>query len=35
MESSEIKSGTLVTLQDLHPSSPFFQDGASFRVTGK
>ncbi|OIV93555.1 hypothetical protein TanjilG_04787 [Lupinus angustifolius] len=31
----EIKSGALVTLQELHPSSPFFKQGASLRITGK
>ncbi|KAK8473748.1 hypothetical protein PHAVU_001G227200 [Phaseolus vulgaris] len=35
MASLEIKSGTLVSLQDLHPSSPFFKQGASLRITGK
>ncbi|KAL0006116.1 hypothetical protein SO802_013677 [Lithocarpus litseifolius] len=35
MESSAIKSGALVSLQDLHQSSPFFKQGASLRVTGK
>ncbi|KAH0994421.1 hypothetical protein GBA52_018285 [Prunus armeniaca] len=35
MASSEIKSGALVSLQDLHPSSPYFKQGASLRVTGK
>ncbi|CAN6724583.1 unnamed protein product [Malus baccata var. baccata] len=35
MASSEITSGALVTLQDLHPSSPYFKQGASLRVTGK
>lgn len=35
MASLEIKSGTLVSLQDLHPSLPFFKQGASLRVTGK
>ncbi|XP_057962757.1 CST complex subunit TEN1 [Malania oleifera] len=30
-----IKSGELVSLQDLHPSSPFFKQGASLRITGK
>ncbi|CAJ1868400.1 unnamed protein product [Sphenostylis stenocarpa] len=35
MASLEIKSGTLVSLEDLHPSSPFFKQGASVRVTGK
>ncbi|OVA02601.1 hypothetical protein BVC80_9091g108 [Macleaya cordata] len=34
MESTEIKHGILVTLQDLHPSSPLFQQGSSLRVTG-
>ncbi|KAK7397148.1 hypothetical protein VNO78_18315 [Psophocarpus tetragonolobus] len=35
MASLEIKSGTLVSLQDLHPSSPFFKQGASLRIVGK
>ncbi|KAB2621573.1 hypothetical protein D8674_023755 [Pyrus ussuriensis x Pyrus communis] len=35
MASSEITSGALVTLQDLHPSSPYFKQGASLRVTGR
>ncbi|RAL54278.1 unnamed protein product [Cuscuta campestris] len=35
MAASAIKSGTLVTLQELNPSSPFFKQGASLRVTGK
>ncbi|KAG7968432.1 hypothetical protein I3843_08G153800 [Carya illinoinensis] len=35
MASSAIKSGTLVSLQDIYPSSPFFKQGASLRVTGK
>ncbi|KAI5326361.1 hypothetical protein L3X38_035435 [Prunus dulcis] len=35
MASSEIKSGALVSLQDLHPSSPYFKQGASLRLTGK
>ncbi|CAN6581889.1 unnamed protein product [Malus baccata var. baccata] len=35
MASSEITSGALVTLQDLHPSSSYFKQGASLRVTGK
>ncbi|XP_068342302.1 CST complex subunit TEN1-like [Pyrus communis] len=35
MASAEIKSGALVTLQDLHPSSSYFKQGASLRVTGK
>ncbi|XP_021692746.2 CST complex subunit TEN1 isoform X2 [Hevea brasiliensis] len=30
-----IKSGELVTLKDLHPSSPLFKHGASLRVIGK
>ncbi|KAJ4835366.1 hypothetical protein Tsubulata_021299 [Turnera subulata] len=29
-----IKSGALVTLPELRPSSPFFNQGASLRVTG-
>ncbi|EXB56795.1 hypothetical protein L484_004102 [Morus notabilis] len=35
MASSEIKSGALVSLEDLHPNSPNFKQGASLRVTGK
>ncbi|XP_010245470.1 PREDICTED: CST complex subunit TEN1 isoform X1 [Nelumbo nucifera] len=35
MASSSIKPGILVSLQDLYPSSPFFKQGASLRVTGK
>ncbi|XP_012569507.1 CST complex subunit TEN1 [Cicer arietinum] len=35
MEPDEIKSGALVSLQDLCPSSPFFKQGASLRVVGK
>ncbi|KAF3454053.1 hypothetical protein FNV43_RR04500 [Rhamnella rubrinervis] len=35
MESSAVKSGALVSLQDLHPSSPYFKQGTSLRVTGK
>jgi len=35
MASLEIKSGALVSLQDLRPSSPFFKQGASLRITGK
>ncbi|GFQ05724.1 hypothetical protein PHJA_002716500 [Phtheirospermum japonicum] len=34
MSTSAIKSGALVTLQELNPSSPEFKQGASFRVTG-
>ncbi|XP_010528911.1 PREDICTED: CST complex subunit TEN1 [Tarenaya hassleriana] len=30
-----IESGALVTLQELCPSSPFFKEGASLRITGK
>ncbi|EEF49924.1 CST complex subunit TEN1 [Ricinus communis] len=30
-----IKHGELVTLLDLHPSSPFFKQGSSIRITGK
>ncbi|KAF9607465.1 hypothetical protein IFM89_036062 [Coptis chinensis] len=33
--SSAIKPGILVTLQDLHPTSPFLKNGASLRVVGK
>ncbi|XP_059647426.1 CST complex subunit TEN1 [Cornus florida] len=35
MASSTIKSGALVTLQELNSSSPHFKQGASLRVTGK
>ncbi|KAJ0013592.1 hypothetical protein Pint_19694 [Pistacia integerrima] len=35
MASSAIKSGALVTLPELNPSSQFFEEGASLRVTGK
>ncbi|KAF8401419.1 hypothetical protein HHK36_012358 [Tetracentron sinense] len=35
MASSAIKHGELVSLDDLHPSSAFFKQGASLRVTGK
>ncbi|XP_042480257.1 CST complex subunit TEN1 [Macadamia integrifolia] len=35
MASSAIKPGVLVSLQDLYPSSPFFKQGVSLRVTGK
>ncbi|XP_061371964.1 CST complex subunit TEN1 [Gastrolobium bilobum] len=35
MASFEIKSGALVSLQDLRPSSPFFKQGASLRIIGK
>ncbi|KAJ1417157.1 CST complex subunit Ten1, and plant type [Sesbania bispinosa] len=35
MASFEIKSGALVSLQDLCPSSPFFKQGASLRIIGK
>ncbi|KAJ4957162.1 hypothetical protein NE237_013945 [Protea cynaroides] len=35
MACSEIKPGILVSLQDLRPSSPFFKQGVSLRVTGK
>ncbi|KAK7284401.1 hypothetical protein RJT34_19146 [Clitoria ternatea] len=31
----EIKSGALVCLRDLQPSSPFFKQGASLRIIGK
>ncbi|WJX85355.1 hypothetical protein P8452_67817 [Trifolium repens] len=30
----EAKSSTLVTLQDLRPSSPFFKQGKSLRIIG-
>ncbi|OMP11454.1 hypothetical protein COLO4_03798 [Corchorus olitorius] len=35
MASPAIKSGALVTLPELQPSSEFFKEGASLRVTGK
>ncbi|KAH9755383.1 CST complex subunit TEN1 [Citrus sinensis] len=35
MASSAIKSGALVNLTELHPSSQFYEEGASLRVTGK
>nr|GLL42251.1 CST complex subunit TEN1 [Ipomoea trifida] len=35
MAASAIRAGALVTLQELNPSSPFFMQGASLRVTGK
>ncbi|CAK8544584.1 unnamed protein product [Lathyrus sativus] len=35
MASLEIKSGALVSLQDLRPSSPFFKQGTSLRIIGK
>nr|GMD66436.1 CST complex subunit TEN1-like [Ipomoea batatas] len=35
MAASAIRAGALVTLQELNPSSPFFKQGASLRVTGK
>lgn len=35
MASSATKSGALVTLTELHPSSQFYEEGASLRVTGK
>ncbi|PPD97377.1 hypothetical protein GOBAR_DD05590 [Gossypium barbadense] len=35
MASNAIKSGALVTLPELQPSSEFFKEGASLRVTGK
>ncbi|KAI0510329.1 hypothetical protein KFK09_010930 [Dendrobium nobile] len=35
MASSIIKPGLLVALQELEPSSPFFKEGQSIRVTGK
>ncbi|KAJ7948368.1 CST complex subunit TEN1 [Quillaja saponaria] len=35
MASSLVKSGELVSLQELHPSSPFFKQGTSLRVTAK
>lgn len=35
MASFEAKSGALVSLQDLRPSSPFFKQGTSVRIIGK
>ncbi|XP_021282304.1 CST complex subunit TEN1 [Herrania umbratica] len=35
MASPAIKPGALVTLPELQPSSEFFKEGASLRVTGK
>ncbi|KAL2922975.1 CST complex subunit TEN1 [Bienertia sinuspersici] len=35
MASSTVNSGALVILEELNPSSPLFQNGASLRVTGK
>ncbi|XVF41825.1 hypothetical protein PTKIN_Ptkin01aG0311500 [Pterospermum kingtungense] len=35
MASRAIKPGSLVTLPELQPSSEFFKEGASLRVTGK
>ncbi|KAI9123248.1 hypothetical protein K1719_006137 [Acacia pycnantha] len=35
MALSELNSGALVSLQELHPSSPFFKEGASLRIVGK
>ncbi|XP_044476694.1 CST complex subunit TEN1 [Mangifera indica] len=35
MASSAVKFGALVTLLELNPSSQFFEEGASLRVTGK
>ncbi|KAL6132743.1 hypothetical protein ACLB2K_064982 [Fragaria x ananassa] len=35
MASSPTESGALVLLQELHPCSPHFKQGASLRVTGK
>ncbi|KAL6990017.1 hypothetical protein U1Q18_015769 [Sarracenia purpurea var. burkii] len=35
MESSAIKAGALVTLQELNSASPHFKQGVSLRVTGK
>ncbi|KAH9606229.1 hypothetical protein KSS87_008042 [Heliosperma pusillum] len=35
MASPVISSGALIILEDLKPSSPHYQDGASLRVTGK
>ncbi|KNA10064.1 hypothetical protein SOVF_147930 [Spinacia oleracea] len=35
MASSVMSSGALLMLEELKPSSPHFQNGASLRVTGK
>ncbi|PKA56644.1 hypothetical protein AXF42_Ash012774 [Apostasia shenzhenica] len=35
MASSAIQPGVLVALQELEPSSPFFKEGQSVRVTGR
>ncbi|KAG6431443.1 hypothetical protein SASPL_109522 [Salvia splendens] len=35
MDASTISAGALVRLQELNPSSPNFNQGASFRVIGK
>ncbi|KAK6915635.1 hypothetical protein RJ641_020752 [Dillenia turbinata] len=35
MEFCTINSGALVSLQELNPSSPFFKQGSSLRVTGR
>nr|TKS13758.1 hypothetical protein D5086_0000049900 [Populus alba] len=35
IQAMAIKHGELVTLEELNPSSPFFKQGASVRVTGK
>ncbi|KAL9393044.1 hypothetical protein Peur_012329 [Populus x canadensis] len=35
MAAMAIKHGELMTLEELNPSSPFFKQGASVRVTGK
>lgn len=35
MASPAINFGAMVTLQELQPSSPFYKQGASLRVTGR
>ncbi|KAL2464163.1 hypothetical protein Fot_52119 [Forsythia ovata] len=35
MAASSVSSGALVMLEELNPSSPYFKQGASIRVTGK
>lgn len=35
MSETEIESGILVSLEDIHPSSPYFKHGISIRVTGR
>ncbi|CAH8353225.1 unnamed protein product [Eruca vesicaria subsp. sativa] len=34
MSNSQIESGAPITLQELYPSSPFFKEALSLRVTG-